>query len=100
MNLFDTLAQVAAGLAALGFFWKVGQLGYRRLKKLDEMYHELMQMPAHRAEMTVFKDQTLHELNYNSGSSLKDMVRDTKTAIEDHISNADAHNPTPDTNLN
>lgn len=100
MDAFDILVRIAAGLAAAGFLFKVMHLGYKRLKKLDEMYHELMQMPAHRAEMTVFKDQTLHELNYNSGSSLKDMVRDTKTAIEDHISNADAHNPTPDTNLN
>lgn len=91
MDAFDILVRIAAGLAAAGFLWKVIQIGYTRLKKLDEMYHELMQMPAHRAELTAFKEQTLHELSYNSGSSLKDMVRDIKRTGEEHVNDPDAH---------
>jgi hypothetical protein len=91
MEPLTLLISVAAAITALGVICKAIHIVYVRIRKMDEMYHELMQMPAHRADMASFKEQTLHELNYNSGSSLKDMVRSTKTMLEDHVNDPDAH---------
>lgn len=94
MDPFTLLISIAASITALGVICKAVQLGYRRLRKLDEMYHELMQMPQHRADMAHFKEETLHELNYNSGTSLKDMVRSTHQMLEEHVNDPNAHTHT------
>lgn len=91
MTPLTLLIGIAAAITAVGVICKAAHIVYVRIRKMDEMYHELMQMPEHRAEMAMFKEQTLHELNYNSGSSLKDMVRSTKQLLEDHINDPDAH---------
>jgi biopolymer transport protein ExbB/TolQ len=102
------LLSVAAAVAAIGVIWhQLIRPLWRSLKRGEQVWESVNTIEPFQAEVREFmvemrehRDFVNHELNYNSGSSVKDMTRAgkeaadaAKAAIEHHINTPELHRP-------
>ena len=98
----EYLIATAGAVAGIGVIWHqfIKPL-YRSIKRGEEVWESVNTIEPFQAEVREFmaemrehRNFVTHELNYNSGSSVKDMTRATKTLIEQHVNNAELHRST------
>jgi hypothetical protein len=95
------LLGVAAAVGAIAVIWhQLIKPLWRSLKRGEQVWESVNTIEPFQAEVREFmtemrehRDFVAHELNYNSGSSVKDMTRATKEMVESHINNPDLHRP-------
>ncbi|MGW6738665.1 hypothetical protein [Streptomyces sp. NPDC055013] len=100
-SLLIFIGSLAAALTALGIIWnKLVRPLWRSIRRGEQIWESVNTIEPFQAEvrefmgeMRDFREFVSHELAYNSGSSVKDMTRDTKRLIEQHVSNPDLHRP-------
>lgn len=103
-----TFPAIAAGLVgaagtvtAVGVLWnKFVRPLWRGLRRGEQVWESVNtiepfqdEVRTFMGEMRDFREFVSHELTYNSGSTVKDMARDTKQLIEQHVNNSDVHRP-------
>ena len=100
-SIVVALGGVAGSLTALGVIWnKLVRPLWRSLRRGEEIWESVNTIEPFQAEVREFMQEMRdfrgfvnHELTYNSGSTVKDMTRDTKRLIEHHVNNPDLHRP-------
>ena len=82
------LGAIAGGLISLGIIWSKGIMPVARfLKKIDNMYDRIEQLP----EWCASVDESLKQLHPNGGKSLKDRVVQTHDMMTQHMADGHEH---------
>ncbi|WP_328494100.1 hypothetical protein OHS59_16195 [Streptomyces sp. NBC_00414] len=93
-TILVALGGAAAAITAFGVIWnKVIRPLWRALRRGEQVWESVNTIEPFQAEVRDFMEFVRHELSYNSGSSVKDMTRETNRLIQEHTSNADLHRP-------
>lgn len=86
------LGGIAATLTAIGVIWnKAVRPLWRSVRRGEQIWESVNTIEPFQEEVREFMEFVRHELSYNSGSSVKDMTRETNRLIQDHTSNTDLH---------
>lgn len=93
-SILVALGGAAGALTALSVIWNhfVRPL-WRGLRRGEEVWESVNTIEPFQAEVRDFMEFVRHELSFNSGSSVKDMTRETNRLIQEHTSNPDLHRP-------